>query len=60
MVYFDCEMFDMLFFLGSPCCARFSDDKLWYRAKIVEKMRNNLFKVRFVDYGNCEIVASKR
>ena len=45
---------------GSPCCARFSEDNLWYRGKILERMSNSRFKVRFVDYGNCETVSFKR
>lgn len=36
---------------GSPCLALFSDDNLWYRAEIVNKVGDDLC-VLFVDYGN--------
>uniref|UniRef100_UPI0037E825A9 tudor domain-containing 6 n=1 Tax=Semicossyphus pulcher TaxID=241346 RepID=UPI0037E825A9 len=36
---------------GSPCVALFSDDRLWYRAEVINKDGDDLF-VFFVDYGN--------
>nr|XP_020443825.1 tudor domain-containing protein 6-like isoform X2 [Monopterus albus] len=36
---------------GSPCIALFSDDHLWYRAKVIDKDGDSL-SVLFVDYGN--------
>ena len=39
--------------VGQACCAKFSDDGGWYRAKIVEINGKNC-TVEFVDYGNCE------
>ncbi|CAG7720286.1 unnamed protein product [Allacma fusca] len=44
---------------GSPCLAQFEDDS-WYRAKIVEDLGDELFKVNFVDYGNCFTVKSDK
>ncbi|XP_045158547.2 uncharacterized protein LOC123524421 isoform X3 [Mercenaria mercenaria] len=39
--------------VGEACCAKFSDDGCWYRAKIV-KIDGNNCSVEFVDYGNLE------
>ncbi|XP_054894136.1 tudor domain-containing 6-like [Poeciliopsis prolifica] len=36
---------------GSPCLALFPDDKLWYRAMVVQK-DNRTVHVLFIDYGN--------
>ncbi|KAF3702602.1 Tudor domain-containing protein 6 [Channa argus] len=36
---------------GSPCIALFSDDRLWYRAEVINKDVDDLC-VLFVDYGN--------
>lgn len=33
------------------CASRFSQDRLWYRAKI-EKIEGNMATVFFIDYGN--------
>ena len=46
--------------IGQPCCTLYSDDRRWYRAKIVstdERRRGDLC-VEFVDYGNTETVAA--
>ncbi|CAF0937993.1 unnamed protein product, partial [Brachionus calyciflorus] len=34
--------------------ARFYEDNLWYRAKIIAQPLNNIIKVEFVDYGNIQ------
>ena len=38
---------------GEYCSARFSEDKIWYRAQI-EELRGDKILVRFVDFGNSE------
>ena len=41
---------------GSVCCAKFSEDSRWYRAR-VDKLYGGEAEVQFVDYGNSERVA---
>lgn len=41
---------------GSPCIALFSDDKLWYRAEVIDNNGEEL-SVLFVDYGNMSQVS---
>ena len=41
---------------GMSCCARFSKDGYWYRARIKYLVSSNRAKVEFVDYGNEEIL----
>eukprot|EP00794_Sanderia_malayensis_P004854 gene4854-5491_t len=41
--------------VGVYCCARFSEDGAWYRAKI-EEISSDSCKVRFIDYGNTDMV----
>ncbi|XP_023213664.1 uncharacterized protein LOC111616493 [Centruroides sculpturatus] len=41
------------------CVAQFSEDKAWYRAKIVY-VEGNKIGVRYIDYGNEEVVGRKR
>ena len=43
---------------GMQCCAKFSEDELWYRG-IVQSVDSGGVDVRFVDYGNSEVVDSK-
>jgi len=43
--------------VGVSCLARWSEDNVWYRAK-VEKWYGGLYDVTFVDYGNTASVAS--
>ena len=43
--------------LGELCCAKFSEDDVWYRARVVSFPSLSECKVRFLDYGNCEICA---
>lgn len=40
--------------VGDLVACKFSKDKEWYRAEILEKDRDN-YKVLFVDYGNSEV-----
>lgn len=40
---------------GTPCVAKFSDDKRWYRGEI-SKVEGDKVTVHFVDYGNTETV----
>ena len=42
--------------LGQMCCARFSEDGRWYRARVSHIPGEGSFRVRFVDYGNQEVV----
>lgn len=39
------------------CVAPFAEDKLYYRAKIVQLLPDNKVQVVFVDYGNSDVVA---
>ena len=41
--------------VGSLCCARYSVDSLWYRAKI-QVVQDDKFTVQFLDYGNNDIL----
>ena len=41
--------------LGSLCCAQYSQDGAWYRAKVLQ-VQGPKAKVRFIDYGNSEVV----
>ncbi|XP_056634538.1 maternal protein tudor-like [Diorhabda sublineata] len=38
-----------------PCCALFVNDGLWYRSQVVDVKENNV-KVRYIDYGNEELI----
>lgn len=42
--------------VGDLCCV-LSADKNYYRATIVQPNEDDTFKVRYIDYGNCENVA---
>lgn len=41
---------------GTPCIALFCDDKLWYRAEVINN-NGDVFSVLFVDYGNVSQVS---
>ncbi|XP_069127026.1 uncharacterized protein [Argopecten irradians] len=41
---------------GLHCCAKFSEDQAWYRATVT-KVTGQEVAVRFLDFGNCDIVA---
>nr|KAG5696920.1 hypothetical protein BaRGS_015884 [Batillaria attramentaria] len=40
---------------GQACCALYAEDQLWYRASVLS-IHGQQIKVRFVDYGNAELV----
>lgn len=42
---------------GLPCCALFESDQLWYRSEIVDVMDSENVKVKYIDFGNEEIIA---
>ncbi|XP_066147642.1 maternal protein tudor isoform X2 [Euwallacea fornicatus] len=42
--------------LGLPCCALFEEDQFWYRSEIVEVVNKDNVRVRYIDYGNEEVV----
>merc|ERR1711865_589740 len=44
---------------GQVCCARFTADDEWYRAKVTSKA-GAAFTVFFVDYGNTDVVTRDR
>jgi hypothetical protein len=41
---------------GLACCAMFSEDNQWYRARVVRVIQVDVVEVFFVDYGNTEHV----
>ena len=43
---------------NNPCCARYSEDNMWYRASITGESpsASGVIEVQFVDYGNSENV----
>lgn len=45
--------------IGDICCAQFSVDNQWYRAVVEGNCADNL-TVRFIDYGNTEILPLRR
>ena len=47
-------------FLGQLCIANFSQDKIWYRAKVVHLAEDGKVRVQFVDYGNEETMDASR
>ena len=42
--------------IGELCCARFTDDGMWYRAVVEQKLSDSRMLVMFVDYGNRDSV----
>lgn len=40
---------------GEPCCALFETDGQWYRVQVLSCNKNGI-KVRYIDYGNEEVV----
>ena len=40
---------------GDFCAAKFSEDDLWYRARVV-KLTGRDAEISFIDYGNCAVV----
>ena len=41
--------------VGSLVCAKFSQDGAWYRAEVLESA-TDYYRVKFIDYGNIEMV----
>ncbi|XP_064486512.1 maternal protein tudor-like isoform X2 [Ornithodoros turicata] len=48
---------DNLVRVGQACAAKFSEDGMWYRARVTHT-KGAKFGVQYVDYGNCEEVNS--
>ena len=44
--------------VGMACCAKFSEDEAWYRAKVLKHDGSNV-TVLFVDYGNAEETSTR-
>ena len=42
---------------GTLCAALFSADDLWYRVKVVSTAGRGDIEVKFIDYGNTEVVS---
>ncbi|XP_065670678.1 uncharacterized protein LOC100210185 [Hydra vulgaris] len=45
--------------IGQYCCAKFTEDDVWYRA-VVEKLNGNIVGVLYIDYGNREYLSVSR
>ena len=43
--------------LGQLCCAKFSEDGMWYRARVDALLTLTSLGVHFLDYGNKEVVS---
>ncbi|XP_076270545.1 tudor domain containing protein isoform X2 [Rhynchophorus ferrugineus] len=43
--------------LGLPCCALYQVDQVWYRSEIVDIIDRENVKVRYIDYGNEEVIS---
>lgn len=46
--------------VGGVYVAEFPDDKLWYRAKVMDKLPDKRYEVFFLDYGNTSEVSNVR
>jgi len=42
------------------CAVRFSVDQLFYRAEILDVVDANCIEVKYVDFGNTEVVSVQR
>ena len=51
-----CLLFTQPPVLGQICCAKFSEDGSWYRARVIHVPSPNSLGVHFIDYGNQEVV----
>ena len=45
---------------GQICCAQFSEDDFWYRARITGQSRKEGTPVLFLDYGNTDVLSPER
>ncbi|XP_071986252.1 tudor domain-containing protein 1 isoform X2 [Engystomops pustulosus] len=45
---------------GEPCAAQFSEDNNWYRAGVVRHLSGDSVLVRYLDFGNTEVLPSSR
>jgi len=45
---------------GVVCAVRDTRDKLWYRGEVVSMMKGRMVLVKYVDFGNCEVVPAHR
>lgn len=50
------------YFTGMLCCARYTEDDMWYRAQVktVERQKPLEVRVVYVDYGTTEVVTADR
>ena len=50
------------YFAGMLCCARYTEDDMWYRAQVktIERQKPLEVRVVYVDYGTTEVVNSDR
>jgi len=46
--------------VGNDCVACFSEDNVWYNAKVVEVVDEETYRLQYTDYGNEEVVNIKR
>ncbi len=52
---------DLLFLLeGFKCAAQYPMDEEWYRAEVIERVGVTRFRVRFIDYGNEDVVLASK
>ncbi|CAL1541995.1 unnamed protein product [Lymnaea stagnalis] len=46
--------------IGDTVCAKFTEDNVWYRATVESCDPDNQYTVRFVDFGNTDVVSADR
>lgn len=59
MEHFDCDNAEELerpIMKGTQCAALFSNDNKWYRVKVLGSAGKGQSEVKFIDYGNVEVV----
>lgn len=45
---------------GDVVCAQFTEDDAWYRARVESCTDDGQFLIRFIDYGNSDVVGTDR
>eukprot|EP00092_Neocalanus_flemingeri_P022823 GFUD01024747.1.p1 GENE.GFUD01024747.1~~GFUD01024747.1.p1 ORF type:complete len:410 (+),score=149.13 GFUD01024747.1:441-1670(+) len=45
---------------GMVCAVRDSRDKMWYRGQVVKVVKGRMVRVKYVDFGNTELVPAHR